>query len=296
MMSELLALLIRESRIVAVDLTTGATRTVTDAAGPSPDGLVVVDGTVYWTTMGRPTVDPKSPGEAGRDYSAPNGGLHAVGLDGQGLRDLLPAGALTTGKQLATDGDRLYWGDREGCRISTCRLDGTGLTDLLVNPCTSDQLNECVGVAVDSLDGRLYWSQKGPAKGGVGRIFSAKLADSAEPRPPTEVRTLWADLPEPIDLELVGDHLYWTDRGAAPLGNTLNRALLPATEDDPVGSPEILASGFREAIGLAVDEVAGVAYVSDLAGDIRSVPLPGRGGVEHVVARLGTPVTGIALI
>lgn len=59
--------------------------------------------------------------------------------------------------------------------MSRVRVDGTGLTDLVVNTHDSTWRQECVGVAVDPAAGYLYWTQKGPAKGGQGRIFRAGL-------------------------------------------------------------------------------------------------------------------------
>ncbi len=294
-MSTLLALLVRQQAIVRIELPSGRVDTLTDDGGAAPDGIVVVGDTVYWTTMGVPELIPGVPGEAGRDYSARNGGVHAIELDGTGRRDVLPDGALTTGKQLVSDGSRLYWGDREGCLVSCCRLDGTGLTNLVVRERSDDWLNECVGVAVDPAAGWLYWTQKGPAKGGAGRILRAPLALDGDPAARTDIETLWDGLPEPIDLELSAGYLYWTDRGADPDGNTLNRAPIPAP-GEAGATPEILARGFQETIGLAIDADAGIAYVSDLSGAIRAVPLPGSVAAETVIARLDTPVTGIALV
>ncbi|WP_254125833.1 hypothetical protein [Amycolatopsis sp. CA-230715] len=264
----------------------GRVTTVFGGAAPFPDGVAVLDGVVYWTTMGVPTRASAKTRESGLDYSRPNGGLHAVGLDGTGARDLLPPGAITTGKQLVSDGaGTLYWSDREGCRVSRVRVDGTELTDLVVNARDSSWRQECVGVAVDTE--YLYWTQKGPAKGGHGRIFRAGLdipaGERADRRSDAEV--LWDGLPEPIDLEIRDGWLYWTDRGAEPDGNTLNRAPLRAAGE----KPQILARGFREAIGLAVDDE--IAYVSDLGGRIRSVFL--GGGESRVLAELREPVSGI---
>ncbi|GAB5894268.1 hypothetical protein OKHIL_00750 [Mycolicibacterium mageritense] len=293
---QLIALGIRSGSVYRIDISEGAVATLcTQGVGVSPDGVVVSDGVVYWTTMGVPHRDPALKGEASLDYSARNGGVHAMSLDGGDPRDIVPVGSLTTGKQLTTDGSgNLYWGDREGCRVSCVRTDGTGLTDLVVNTRDDSWLQECVGVAVTPE--HLYWTQKGPAKGGQGRILRAGLAipsgESAATR--TDIEVLWDHLPEPIDLEIVGDWLYWTDRGAPPAGNTLNRAPLPAPGQSGA-RPEILADGFREAIGLAVDEHAGVAYVSDLGGQIRVVPLPGgRGGDARVLIDLHEPISGIA--
>ncbi|MFF0739990.1 hypothetical protein ACFYVL_06275 [Streptomyces sp. NPDC004111] len=284
-----------------VSIADGAVSTLVENAGAAPDGIVVDSGVVYWTTMGAPTSVPSVPGEAGQDYSRRNGGLHALGPGDAAPRDLLPAGAVTTGKQLTSDGaGTLYWGDREGHRVSRVRTDGTGLSDLVGTPGTDGVLGECVGVAVDPARGHLYWTQKGPAKGGLGRIFRAGLeipaGESAATR--SDVELLWSGLPEPIDLHLEGDRLYWTDRGAAPGGNTLNRAPLPAPGAGG-RAPEILASGFAEAIGLAVDSEAGLAFVADLGGRIRAVPLPDGPAASRApwdVAVLDGPLTGLCLL
>ncbi|MFT3663170.1 MAG: hypothetical protein QM809_17925 [Gordonia sp. (in: high G+C Gram-positive bacteria)] len=299
-MTKLYALALFKDRVHAVDLADGAVDTVLDDTGPAPDGIVVHGDRLYWTTMGEPSPDPARPGRRGDDYSAKNGGVHTARRDGSGRRALVPPGTVTTGKQLVFDGeDTLYWGDREGYRVSRVRLDGSGQEDLIVNPGTDPVSDSCVGVAVDRERGHLYWTQKGPSDGGRGRIFRAGIDVPAGERPEnrSDVETLWDGLPEPIDLELVGGTLYWTDRGAAESGgNTLNRARIPAVGQRGE-EPEILAGGFTEAIGLAVDEDAGVVYVSDLGGTIVEVALPesGRPGRTRVIADLRTPLCGITL-
>ncbi len=57
--------------------------------------------------------------------------------------------------------------------------------------------------------------------------------------------------------------------------------------------PQILARGFQEAIGVALDQARGVAYVSDLGGDIRRIDL--ATGEHRVIATLAGGVTGLAL-
>ncbi|KXP01287.1 hypothetical protein [Tsukamurella pseudospumae] len=294
MFEALLALGIRTGAVLRVSTVDGTVETLhTGPAGSSPDGVVVTAGRIFWTTMGRPVRDGARSGEAGLDYSARTGGVHSMLPDGSDVRDLVVPGAMTTGKQLTTDGaGRLYWGDREGLRVSSIRVDGTGLRDLVVNGPAPDRLAECVGVAVDPGHGHLYWTQKGPAKGGRGRILRAELdlPAGAEPEDRPDIETLWDGLPEPIDLEIVDGTLYWTDRGAAPDGNSLNRAPLPAPGARGT-APEILARGFGEAIGLAVDAPSGLAYVSDLGGRIWRVRLDG--GEPEILVDLGTPVSGI---
>ena len=289
-LGQLLALAIRDQEILRVDLGTGEVTTFLEAAGARPDGVLVHEGSVYWTAMGTPKLRPeRGRGEAAQDYSARDGAVHAGDVDGSNLRDVVAPGGITTGKQIASDDEWLYWGDREGCRVSRVRFDGTGLEDLVVNDGTGGILDECVGVAVDTAHGHLYWTQKGPAKGGRGRILRAGLAvpagQTATTR--TDVEVLWAGLPEPIDLEISDGWLYWTDRGAPPAGNTLNRAPLPAP--GAVGDePEILLDGLREGIGIAVDEERGWVHASDLGGTIHSVPVPGGPAAGEEPRRLET--------
>jgi hypothetical protein len=296
MFKQLIVLGLKSGTIYRVDTADGGVDTLYDKAGPVPDGVVVENGIVYWTTMGTPTPDPSA--DDGFDFAARNGGVHAVHLDGSGARDVIPTGAITTGKQLVSDGaGTLYWGDREGCRVSRVRIDGTGLMDLVVNTRDDTWLQECVGVAVDPTRGYLYWTQKGPSNGGKGRIFRAGLeiptGQTAENR--TDIEVLWDGLPEPIDLEIKGDWLYWTDRGDPPTGNTLNRAPIPAR--GAAGSPpEILAGGFHEDIGVAVDGEAAAAYVTDLSGRIYVVAVAGAAtgpNGARVLADLHEPLTGL---
>lgn len=222
--------------------------------------------------------------------------MHAEPLEGGVRREVVPSGGMTTGKQLASDGTgTLYFADRDGHRVSRVGSDGSGLAALVVRGAGEGAMGECAGVAVDPARGHLYWTQPGPAKGGKGRIFRSGLeipdGESAESR--SDVEELWSGLPEPIDLCLDGDRIYWTDRGAPIAGNSLNRAPLPAA-GEPGGAPEILADGFQEAVGLAVDGEAGIAYVSDLSGSIRMVPLPGGTvGTQRELVKLDFPVTGL---
>ncbi|MFJ3959311.1 hypothetical protein [Arthrobacter sp. NPDC090010] len=296
MFNALLVLRIAQGDIQRVSLPDGQMTEFLAEAGPWPDGIVVAGETVYWTTMGEPVRIPGVEGEGGADFSAATGGVHAVPLAGGPVRDVVGPGLITTAKQLADDGrGRLYWGDREGCRISSVAMDGDGLHTLISNVPDASGEQECVGVAVDAPRGHLYWTQKGPAKGGKGRIFRAGLelpaGEDADAR--NDVELLWDGLPEPIDLEIHDGFLYWTDRGAGPTGNTLNRAALPPTGERGA-EPEILASGFQEAIGLAVDGEAHRVYVSELGGRILAVELDAPRSAPTLVADLQTPVTGVA--
>ncbi len=279
---------------------TGAVERLAAISGEVPDGIVIDPEAreAVFTLMGA----PDSAFEPGIEppFTRRNGSVAAVPLAGGEPRTLVERGAFTTGKQLARDpgSGRLFWSDREGCGVYRSERDGSDVTLLVhtegMTPAPAE--DQCVGVAADPVGGFIYWTQKGPSKGGKGRILRAGLelpsGDSAEAR--SDIEVLWEGLPEPIDLELDLDSgvLFWTDRGAGPDGNTLNRAPIPA-RGERGASPEILARGFREAIGLAVDRRRGVAYVSDLGGSIHEIDI--ASGEDRVVAKFPGGVTGIAL-
>jgi AcrR family transcriptional regulator len=283
-----------------VDPRTGTVEDLLTDLGETPDGIVVDPEAreAIFTFMGEPDEPATRGGEP--PFTHRNGSLQTVSLDGGPARALVPRGSFTTGKQVTRDPDsgRIYWCDREGCGVYRCEADGSGLTPLVLTAGSgpSPAEEQCVGVAVDPAAGFLYWTQKGPSKGGKGRILRAglELPEGQAPEARDDVEVLWQGLPEPIDLELdpASEAIYWTDRGAEPEGNTLNRAPIPAP-GAPGEDPEILAGGFGEAIGLALDRGRDVVYVSDLGGRIREIGV--RDGSDRVVAELPAPVTGIAL-
>jgi hypothetical protein len=294
-MPQLLALARDLDRIELIDLPEGSRQVIVTDTGPHPDGVVCDGTTVFWTTMGERT-SISSAGEA--VYADIDGGVHAIDVDGSHRRDIVAPGGTTTGKQLALDSQgNLYWGNREGLSLATARVDGTGLRDLVKRDGSGAERDWIVGVAIDEANGHIYWSQKGSSEGGNGKIFRAGLrvpdGETAEDR--GDIELLWDHLPAPIDLELLDDHLLWTDRGAGsrPGGSSLNRAVVP-----PVGqkgqAPEVLAEGFEEAIGLAVDREGQMAYVADLSGKIWAVPGPeNTDRTKHVVVDLEYPLTGL---
>ena len=299
MFSRLLALSPLDKSLLKIDIATGESSTLVDGLTDGPDGIVVDPDRkyVYWTNMGAPGLPegraPKT--DEDLDFYRKNGSLERVGMDGTGRTYILPVGSFVTGKQLAGawSAGRLYWSDREGAAVRSARLDGSDLRDEVVVATTEADRriirNQCVGVAVDEQRGLLYWTQKGPANGNAGRIFRTSLNAPVGER---RIEVLWSELPEPIDLEpdLDTNTMYWTDRGDPPRGNTLNKAAIPAV-GEPGGDVSVVDANYHEAISLAVDTPAGVAYVSDLSGQIRAVRLDGSG--EQIVFK-GKPLTGIA--
>jgi len=268
----------------------GSNRKVIVSGGRVPDGVVVdVDaGHIYWTNMGIPTKN--------------DGSIERADLDGQNRKTIVPEGGTFTPKQLHLEkkSGKIYWCDREGMRVMRCNLDGSKIETLVdsskgdARP-GKDETKVCVGITVDPNRGQIYWTQKGPANAGKGRIFRAKIdipkGETAANR--TDIETLFEGLPEPIDLELdlKNRFIYWTDRGDPPRGNTVNRASLDADFSKHPTS-DILFTHLEEGIGIALDFKGKRMFITDLAGNIFTANLDGTEKKPVLVAQGN--LTGIA--
>jgi hypothetical protein len=251
-----------------------------------PDGIAVdaEAGHIYWTNMG----------------DVPNrndGSIERADIDGGNRRLIVPEGGTFTPKQLTLDrrDQKLYWCDREGMRVMRANLDGSNI-EVLVQTGDGDhdrrdQTRWCVGIAVDTVGRHFYWSQKGPDNAGQGRIYRASLdtppGDTAVTR--RDITLLFDGLPEPIDLEIDETRrmLYWTDRGDAPNGNTVNR-----TPIDTTPAQAIVLRHLGEGIGIALDAGHDRMFVTELAGTLYSARLDGSDA--RVLAGGQGNLTGIA--
>jgi len=268
----------------------GSDRKVIVTGGRVPDGIVVdlEAGHIYWTNMGIPTKN--------------DGSIERADLDGQNRKTIVPEGGTFTPKQLHLEkkSGKVYWCDREGMRVMRCNLDGSKIETLVdsskgdARP-GKDETKVCVGITVDPDRGQIYWTQKGPANAGKGRIFRAKIdipkGETAANR--TDIETLFDGLPEPIDLELdlKNRFIYWTDRGDPPRGNTVNRASLDADFSKHPTS-DILFTHLEEGIGIALDFKGKRMFITDLAGNIFTANLDGTEKKPVLVAQGN--LTGIA--
>lgn len=259
-----------------------------------PDGIAI-DGkhqNLYFSNMG----------EMGNNEQFPynDGSIERIHLNNQEKTNIIPAGKTFTPKQLILDRkeQKLYWADREGMRIMRADMDGTNLETLIISGQgevdRKDENHHCVGICLDKKRSQFLWTQKGPAKGGQGRLFRANIncpkGKTAIDR--DDIELLIDHLPEPIDLEYdeAKQTLYWTDRGAAPDGNSLNCCILT---DKGIKDQEIIARGFHEAIGLAISFEKQLAFVSDLSGSIYSISLAPP--YSKKVIYQGQMLTGLAL-
>jgi DNA-binding beta-propeller fold protein YncE len=261
------------------------------SAGQGPDGVAVdvAGGHVYWTGMGNP--------------SANDGFIMRSDLDGTNVKTLVPAGGTFTPKQMKLDvaGGKMYWSDREGMRVMRANLDGSSVEALVTTGQTDtdrmDNSRWCVGVALDLAGGMIYWSQKGPANGGVGTLRRAHLEIPAGQTSVnrTDIEILYDKLPEPIDIDvdLGAGMIYWTDRA----DNTVSRAPI----EIPAGATaatrtdrQILVKNVATAIGVALDLPRGkVYYTSGANGALGRANLDGSQN-EPLVPMAGN-LTGIAL-
>jgi hypothetical protein len=161
-------------------------------------------------------------GHPGADGWTNTGSIQRCDIDGKNVITVIEPGTKThTPKQLtiAEKSKKLYWCDREGMRVMRSDLDGGNVETLVSNGDVenaehrADYLRWCVGIQVDEDAGHVYWTQKGPPKGGKGKILRCPINGTGSDREGIEV--LFDHLPEPIDLslDLAEGWLYWTDRG-----------------------------------------------------------------------------------
>jgi hypothetical protein len=249
------------------------------------DGIVVHTeaGHIYWTNMGVPNLN--------------DGSIERADLDGKNRKVIVPQGVTFTPKQihLEKNDGKLYWCDREGMRVMRANLDGSRVETLVEtgrgDTDRRDQTRWCVGITIDPKLGKIYWTQKGPTKGGLGRLCRANIEvpQGESPANRSDIEVLFDKLPEPIDLELDLKNrcLYWTDRGDPPRGNTVNR-----TPIDKKVVPEIVIKHLMEGIGIALDVPGNRMFVTDFAGSLYSTDLDGKNERDLLFAQGN--LTGIA--
>jgi hypothetical protein len=252
-----------------------------------PDGITIDAGAghIYWTNMG---LNP----------NANDGSIERADLDGRNRQLIVPPGGTFTPKQIHLDkkNSKLYWSDREGMRVMRSNLDGTKIETLIESGRGDvdrrDPTKWCVGITLDPEGRHIYWTQKGPDNGELGRIFRAGLdvpwGESPDER--TDIELFYDRLPEPIDLELDLENrvLYWTDRGDPPRGNTVNRASI---EKKPL-APEIVLPNLMEGIGIALDIRRNRMFVTDLGGSLYVAELDGS--KERTLLFAQGNLTGVA--
>lgn len=287
-----------KGQVIEINLDTRDVRIVIDNMNSHPDGIALdkAAGRIYWTNMGEVKEQDSL------EFFQADGSLESCLFDGSARKKILGNGLFVTGKQLLHDAETqsLYWCDREGMRVFRADQDGNNIQVLVQRGLfprdSRDYTRHCVGIALDKKNGMIYWTEKGPSKGGQGKILRAALTlpdnQSAENR--QDIDVVMDNLPEPIDLELDDKNniMYWTDRGDSKIGgNTLNCADIA---NGKFINHRILAAGLDEGIALALDEDNRAIYLTDLGGNIYKHQLDNPGSLEKLFT-FG-PLTGLAIV
>ena len=233
-----------------------------------PDGIAVdaEAGHLYWTDMG----------VANRN----DGKIERADLGGGNRSTIVPEGVTFTPKQIHLDrrNRKLYWSDREGMRVMRANLDGSQIETLVEtgrgDADRGNPSNWCVGIAVDTDRGHIYWTQKGGDNAERGRILCAgiEIPSGQTPANRRDITIFFEGLAEPIDLELDLSNrvLYWTDGGNSPRGTRVNR-----TPIDGKRSPNRVLGDLMEGVGIALDVPGKRMFVTEQGGAIYSAGLDG---------------------
>lgn len=288
-------------RLYFLDQDRGAVMSVRDDGSQStvlidgcahPDGIVVDSsaGHLYWTNMGA-------------TFGDANGSIERARLDGSERCTIVAEGLTHTPKQLRLDAvaGKVYWCDREGMRVMRANLDGTAIEALVTagdaEADRGDASRWCVGIALDLPRGNVYWTQKGPPGGRLGRILRTSMEGScdADIEGERRIETLFENLPEPVDLEMSeqGDSLYWTDRSHGEDGGSIYRSRIDQGSGT-LGKPQRLVAGLEEPIGLALDAASNRLFVADLGGNIHVGDIE-RGQWRRLISHAGR-LTGICVL
>ncbi|HYM35649.1 MAG TPA: hypothetical protein VET48_09655 [Steroidobacteraceae bacterium] len=284
---------IRGSEVVRVNADGTNRQVIVSQKSFGPDGIVVdlAAGHIYWTNMGKASVD--------------DGTVMRANLDGSEVTTIVPTAGTFTPKQLKLDAEhgKLYWSDREGMRIMRANLDGSKIETLVVTGSgdadRKDASHWCVGIALDVAHGKIYWTQKGSDNAHKGTIkrASVEIPAGEDAAHRSDIEVLFANLPEPIDmdLDLSKQMMYWTDRG----DNTISRAPMYPNSLKPVDPAqrkdrEILVRDLHEAIGITLDLKHNKMYYTALGGEVGVAALNGK-GARTLLDKQGA-LTGIAFV
>lgn len=151
------------------------------------------------------------------------------------------------GLALHPAGDRLYWTDRGRGKIQSARLDGTDIAEALG---VDDGINTPVGLAVDPVAGKLYWSEV-DYDAHLGRIRRSNLDGANIESLMTLTHASLTREPNALALDVAEGRVYWTEGGT----NRVMRADLNGANEQTLASTNIGVP-----YGIALDPIAQKIY------------------------------------
>lgn len=166
---------------------------------------------------------------------------------------------------------RLFWTDAGMRSIRSANLDGSDPGEIAVD------LGSPAALAVDSVRGRVYWSDLAPARQGIYRI---NYDGSGRVLLDDSVRARALVVNEP------GDQLYWTD---------MESGKIQQRSTDPQDAQVVdVRTGLTAPHGLAIDNNAGWLFWSDVGTD-QILRAPVGGGSSQIVLSDVRNVLGVAI-
>jgi hypothetical protein len=164
----------------------------------------------------------------------------------------------------ASAADTIYWDNYQGGTIGFANLDGSGGGQLDTG---GQEVVEPEGMAIDSVTGRLYWTNYTGGPGGTGAIRYANLDGSGG----GELDTGGAEVDEPngVAIDPATRTIYWANYGGGPSGEgSISFANL-----DGGGSGQLNSGGatLEYPIRIAIDPAANRIYWANNPGPINSI-------------------------
>jgi DNA-binding beta-propeller fold protein YncE len=174
----------------------------------------------------------------------------------------------------ARGADRIYWSNLPANVISWANLDGSGGGNLPINPST---LNGPMGLAIDTRDSTIYWSNYGnnPAESGTTISVANLDGSNAHVLPISGVGVAG---PHGVAVNPAAGKVYWTNHDPNSGASWIGFANLDGSQGGVLNTGSATVQGPR---GLALDPVSGILYFANWLGNtISFARLDGGGGAD----------------
>ena len=171
--------------------------------------------------------------------------IRSANLDGSNITDVVATDDSAAGLALDPHGHKIYWTDQNGvainsgqktARIRRANLDGSNVEDLV-----TQNLTQPVGIALDLLRGKIYWTNLERSFDGLGEIQRCNLDGSGVENVATGI-----DEANGLAIDVLHGKLYWTELRT----KTIQRANLDGSQIENLvtglGGPTTVGLNVRE--------------------------------------------------